>query len=55
MQFVGSRNIAECLHSILGPHPEQWLFPRLAAAGDGLGYVTAWDHVRDDVDSLLGL
>ena len=43
------------LHSILGPHPEQWLVPGLAAAGDGLGYVTAWDHIRDDVDSLLGL
>jgi len=43
------------LHSILGPNPERWLFPGLAASGDGLAYVTAWDHVKDDVDTLLGL
>ncbi|DBA73281.1 TPA: Palmitoyltransferase [Trebouxia sp. C0004] len=42
------------LHSILGANPERWLFPGMAAAGDGLAYVTAWDHVKDDVDSLLG-
>lgn len=43
------------LQDILGPNPEKWLLPGLAAAGDGITYVTAWDHVRDDVDSLLGL
>ena len=43
------------LHDIMGPSPEKWLLPGLAAAGDGLAYMTAWDHVKDDVDSLLGL
>ncbi len=43
------------LHSVLGPNPERWLIPGLAAAGDGLAFITAWDHVKDDVDALLGL
>lgn len=43
------------LQDMLGPNPEIWLMPGLAAAGDGMTYVTAWDHVKDDVDSLLGL
>ncbi|KAL3134915.1 hypothetical protein ABBQ32_007880 [Trebouxia sp. C0010 RCD-2024] len=43
------------LQHILGPNPEKWLLPGLAAAGDGVTYITTWDHVRDDVDALLGL
>ena len=43
------------LQNILGPEPEKWLLPGLAAAGDGVTYITAWDHVRDDVDRMLGL
>ena len=42
------------LHTIFGPDAGAWLVPGLPAFGDGLAYVTAWDHVRDDVDSLLG-
>ena len=42
------------LHTIFGPNAGGWLVPGLPAFGDGLAFVTAWDHVRDDVDSLLG-
>lgn len=56
-QYQHPYDLGPCgnLHDILGPNAERWLFPGLAAAGDGLAYVTAWDHVRDDLDSLLGL
>lgn len=43
------------LHTILGPNPATWLVPGLSAHGDGLSHTTAWEHVRDPADRMLGL
>lgn len=55
-QYQHPYNLGLCgnLHNIFGPNAGAWLIPGVAAFGDGLTYVTAWDHVQDDVDQLLG-